>query len=202
MKNNYNIVGNKVYIELNSEKYGQKFTIISLCDLEKVKSIDCMWHLAYNTGNKSFYVRTSIKRKHLILHRFIHGLDYGNKLVVDHINHDTLNNTRENTRVVTQRENVLNPKDRSRIKRDKFYKYDEDLGKYRVVITVRKLHLTTGSYDTEQEAYEASLIADRKYKDEQLFLKDYLIDLEKNYKKMSKTGYEMLKKIAINMFRD
>lgn len=51
----------------------------------------------------------SISKDHDIrMHRYLMGLEFGNPLQVDHKNHITLDNRRENLRVVTIRQNAMN----------------------------------------------------------------------------------------------
>jgi len=74
------------------------------------------WHAQYSKNNKSYYaVRvicsiydTQIYK--LLLSRYIMDLDRGDKRVIDHINHDTLDNRRSNLRICTNRENLQNQK--------------------------------------------------------------------------------------------
>lgn len=67
------------------------------------------WH-----ADRNGYVRRSTKIKqrsvHYYLAREIMGMRAGDGLIVDHIDHDPLNNTRENLRVVTNSQNQQNRK--------------------------------------------------------------------------------------------
>ena len=66
------------------------------------------WHAHPNLGG--FYARRCIRSKRLTanlsLHRLIAGAKAGQ--VVDHINRNTLDNRRENLRIVTSSQNALN----------------------------------------------------------------------------------------------
>lgn len=70
------------------------------------------WHVCYCPQMRSFYARREFKdngkRHTLHLHREICALKPKDGLVVDHANHDTLDNRRSNLRVVTQRANSWN----------------------------------------------------------------------------------------------
>lgn len=52
------------------------------------------------------YVYATINHKLVLLHRFILGLKQGDGKIVDHINHNGLDNRRRNLRLVTPAENV------------------------------------------------------------------------------------------------
>jgi hypothetical protein len=54
------------------------------------------------------YAAGSVNGKVIRMHRYIMGLEPSNSLVVDHIDGNTLNNTRANLRVCSLRENGLN----------------------------------------------------------------------------------------------
>ena len=69
------------------------------------------WYASRGRFNKTYYAcrRGMVyqgRRLHVMMHRLIVGAPTG--MVVDHINHDGLDNRRENLRVVTQRQNLLN----------------------------------------------------------------------------------------------
>jgi hypothetical protein len=70
------------------------------------------WYAQYNPHTKSWYARTSImingKQKGKLMHRVIMGAKTGE--LVDHINHNTLDNRRSNLRLCTVRQNSFNRK--------------------------------------------------------------------------------------------
>jgi hypothetical protein len=68
-------------------------------DVEKIKNRK--WYLS-STG----YVMSDTEKKATLLHRYI--TNAGKGYVVDHINHDTLDNRKNNLRVCTQSENIQN----------------------------------------------------------------------------------------------
>lgn len=115
--NNYIIEGNIVKMEL--KRYGGKeslWTVFSLEDLEKVISYPYTWHAKLSTSNKKLYVIASIHgKKHtsIQLQMYIMDLNGGHEEIADHINHDTLDNRRENLRVINNSENSQNRKSRN-----------------------------------------------------------------------------------------
>ena len=101
---------------------GDKFEIkFSLCDLNKILELDNKVYARYNWSNKQYYASVtqylgmdsngkSINRC-VRLHKYILGIDrYDKSVFVDHINHDTLDNRRENLRIVKAGNNSANRK--------------------------------------------------------------------------------------------
>lgn len=76
------------------------------------------WHAVWNEKIGSYYAARSVKARDeavtVYMHRQILGLQHGDGLQSDHINHDTLDNRRENLRVVTNRMNGENRRDQSK----------------------------------------------------------------------------------------
>jgi hypothetical protein len=114
MNNVYEIRGDITAISVSCK--GKEFkTLISTSDLEKVKAFPNKWFANFDRVLESYYVMGRLldgddgnQRKTVILHRYL--FDNPSGLVIDHINHDTLNNTRENLRAVTFAENQMNRK--------------------------------------------------------------------------------------------
>lgn len=63
------------------------------------------WQAQWNPGTRSYYAK---RRGGFQMHRDILGLQKGDKRKGDHINHDTLNNTRGNLRICTHSQNLFN----------------------------------------------------------------------------------------------
>lgn len=111
MKNAYEVRGDVTAIFISSKKYGNLETLISTSKLEKANEITGSWFAFWRDTTKSFYVRGSTQAiagnsKNIQLHRLI--MDCPADMHIDHINHDTLNNTDENLRIVTHAENQQN----------------------------------------------------------------------------------------------
>lgn len=74
------------------------------------------WFAIYNRSTDSFYARHSEvyfesgnrKCRPVPMHRAIMGLEPGDGRVVDHINHDTLDNRKDNLRIALRKENNRN----------------------------------------------------------------------------------------------
>src|SRR5699024_4743488 len=105
--------GEKIEIILESPTYGRMSTYVSVEDLESVKSFPNTWYPKWSEQGKTFYVvgnlpRNKGRRRSVKLHRWV--MNPKCNQVVDHIDHDTLNNLNSNLRVVSSRVNQLNRK--------------------------------------------------------------------------------------------
>jgi hypothetical protein len=166
MKNDYEIKDNKVFIFLNRKDGSILKTVISLSDFERVKLFPNKWYAYWEKDISNYYVRAHLKiskRKYttIPLHRWI--LDAPDGLLVDHKNHDTLDNTRENLRIATAGENNQNLKgakrnNQSGIRGVRFIKTSK---KWDARFQVNKKPIFVGTFDTKEEA-EKAIIAARK----------------------------------------
>lgn len=100
----YKIKDNIVEIFLNSNKYGEQMCTINIDDLQLFINSPRRWCLNYLKSRDKFVV---INGNGQLLHRVIMDVKDGN-IVVDHINGDTLNNTRANLRLCTGKQNSQN----------------------------------------------------------------------------------------------
>lgn len=70
------------------------------------------WHACWGPVLKAFYAarmyQVDRQRVHVQMHRLLLGLEKGDKRVVDHKNHNTLDNRRSNLRICTQAQNLCN----------------------------------------------------------------------------------------------
>ena len=110
MKNKFEVRGNLVAIFLKRRDKSVIETVIDIGDLPKVQAFRGSWYAHWNKDIQSFYVAANVfedgKRTITRLHRWL--MDTPKGLVVDHKNHETLKNTRENMRNVTETVNMQN----------------------------------------------------------------------------------------------
>lgn len=122
-------------------------TLIDCEDLDKTKDINWFVRKPYRAGKPSYVLGYTKDKKRVFLHRIIMGVTE-RKTIVDHINHDGLDNRKINLRVCTQQENGFN-KDVSKVNKTgyKGVYMDSKTGKYRSQIghNYKKIHL--GSFD-------------------------------------------------------
>jgi hypothetical protein len=115
MKNDYEVRGDKAVIFVRRNERVLEF-IIDAEDLEKTKKFPYRWSVKSATKEGRFYVSTSDTENgihHIYLHRFVIGAPKGS--IVDHINNNTLDNRKNNLRIVTKSENGQNRKGVSKI---------------------------------------------------------------------------------------
>lgn len=108
MKNIYNIKNDFTEMIINSKKNGLIKVKIDITDIDKCNQI--RW--CYAKNKDSAYIEGTYKGKKVKLHRFILNVT-DNKILVDHINRNTLDNRKSNLRFATNQENSFNKSIRS-----------------------------------------------------------------------------------------
>lgn len=160
----YSEYGNKIFenmdclkLEINSPKYGVKNFYVDTEDFKKIAGYK--WMILFHPQINGFYVqaqrKTGKKNSKIGIHRVI--MNCPKNKVVDHIDRNPLNNRKENLRICTHRQNMMNTFQKTfngkptlsgykgvsyRKKENKFYAYIVNHGKL--------LHL--GSYKYEIDA--------------------------------------------------
>lgn len=107
MKNKYRIDGNVTAIYLK-RKDGYLVTLIDTNNLPKAEQLINNWYACKCSKSGNFYVEGTVEHTTVLLHRFL--LDAPEGMVVDHINHNTLDNRKSNLRILTHAENHQNRK--------------------------------------------------------------------------------------------
>lgn len=138
---------------------GRKF-LIDDADVELCASY--RWH---TTGTLRNYVcgwtkGSASTRKRVYLHRLIAAPGPG--LEVDHVNHDTFDNRRENLRVVDRRANGAWSRRRGGASGFKGVRQDPRSGRYDARLSQAKKQKYLGRFDTAEDAaraYDAAAIA-------------------------------------------
>ena len=111
MKNDYEVLGETTVIFMKRRNGNVLSTYIDTNDLDKLKSHKGSWYANYHKKSNGYYVMSNFKKTDgsytlIGLHRFL--MDSPKGKVVDHIDRNTLNNKRDNLRVVTQAQNNQN----------------------------------------------------------------------------------------------
>lgn len=153
-KNEYILHDNYAEIIIKSKKYGEHKALIDLDDVEKCKKYN--WCLKYDKTLKNFYLHNS---KGLTLHRFI--TDCPKNKVIDHLNHNTLDNRKENLRICTDLENLQNKKSNtSGHVGVSYYKRDNT---WEAFITIKGHKNFLGRYKDINDAIKARKQAEKEY---------------------------------------
>lgn len=127
-----------------------QFTIVDDEDYDELIKLN--WCANWSPRVKSFYtVCGKLTDYGRSMHRIIMSAPKG--MVVDHINHDTLDNRKCNLRVCTNSQNLMNSRKRSN--NTSGYKgvfWDKDIHKWRAQITVGKKQKYLGSFISKSDA--------------------------------------------------
>ena len=138
--------------EINSQDFvlgitNGKISLEIKLDKEDEHFLNTKWYL-----DKDGYAITRYGKR---LHRLILNAKKGE--IVDHINHNKLDNRKENLRIVTKQQNAQNRKKQCGVfKRN-------DSGKWQAQIMVNYKNIKLGCFNTYQEALEVRTNAERKY---------------------------------------
>lgn len=156
--------------DLNSFDYGIGYTrsgIAFMFDKEDYDLIkDKCWHTINNESKNRIYIRCVCDDypNGIFLHRLIMNIENNNKVVIDHINHNTLDNRKKNLRIVTQQQNVLNTSLRSdNTSGAKGVYLDKRYNKWYCQITFNGHTYTKRLFDTKEEAIQVRRELEEKY---------------------------------------
>lgn len=109
MKNRLEVREDHAVIFLDRKDGSSLEAKVGLYDLARLSTFKGKWCAMYSEDNDSFYAYGKEGTKSVMMHRFL--MDAGKSHVVDHYNHDTLDNRRiENLRLATRSQNSQNRK--------------------------------------------------------------------------------------------
>jgi len=130
--------------------------------------LDLLINRTYRCDSSTNSIRAggSIDCKDVVyyLHRDIMGLSPGDKLEVDHINRNTLDNRKVNLRFATRAQNSRNRGPRKNKKTSKYVGVSFTNNKWRAVVRHKYKNIHVGYFNDEMEAAKArDLVAIREY---------------------------------------
>lgn len=151
-----------VLIPLGSRKYPGRFAIVDAGDIPLVGQ----YRWSVNRNHRVEYAFRNVwvdgKQRRISMHRLILGLT-DPRLQTDHINHNGLDNRRENLRIVTIQQNAFNRRSNQRVtSRFKGVCWDKKARKWRAKFQYNGIGHYVGLYTDEVDAaraYDAAVIA-------------------------------------------
>ena len=148
-------------LTISSKKHGKQEILLDDEDYERLqKDFDNMKWCVSKCRN-SLYAQKRFNKKIVHLHRYIMNFPNG---IVDHINHNTLDNRKENLRVVSNADNLRNGNIRVNNKTGVNGVYfRKDRNKYVARIKVNYKDINLGHFDTLEEAKKVRKEAELKY---------------------------------------
>lgn len=135
----------------NGKNKGLYFAQVDDEDFEYINQFN--WSV--KMGKSVFYCHSLVFKERTTLHRFILGLKAGDKIIVDHKDHDGLNNQKYNLRKCTLSENARNKTAKksgtSKYLGVVFNKYK---GKWEATIKINGKNKCLGTFNIEMDAAE------------------------------------------------
>lgn len=137
------------------------------------------WHVSMSSSSNDYYAKRTQhlgmfngekKQKSIQMHRLIMNAPKGK--VVDHINHDTLDNRKENLRIVSTRQNLQNKK-RKMSSKYPGVSWSKSVKKWRADININGKLEHLGTFHDEKTAAKAYEMAQRLFCHENLVCKQF-----------------------------
>lgn len=170
MTNDYEVNGEMTVIFVrtrgDSKTSGQILEcLIDTEDLPLVEDIKNCWYAQKSHKEKNWYIknrrRTGPRKEGKVVEKMIHRIimDAPPKFVVDHINHNTLDNRKCNLRIVSQSintQNHLGPNDNNMSSRERNVTWDKAREKWMVKIQAHGKKIFIGRFESLEDAKKAS----------------------------------------------
>lgn len=114
-KYNYKIEGNTVIIEFKQRNGNLHYGLIDLEELDLFLNYKYKWHVAWHVKTKSYYIRATEylglidgKPKYQLVYFHTYLMNPKEDEIIDHRNHNTLDNRRDNLRPINYSNNLKN----------------------------------------------------------------------------------------------
>jgi hypothetical protein len=148
-------------IRINSKKYGILEILLDDEDYNKIQKDFNNLNWSITKNHNDLYAQKRVNKKNIYLHRYIMNNPNG---IVDHINHNTLDNRKENLRITNNANNLRNGNIRKNNKTgvNGVY-YDKERNKYIASIKVNYKKIFLGRFKTLEEAIKIRKQAELKY---------------------------------------
>lgn len=168
MKNEYAVDGDVTRIIVYKPDGEKTYTLVDTKHLKKLQGFRGRWHLEPEPRSGSYYVVANTKLAKnkwtsVRLHRWL--LNAPTDKIVDHINHDILDNRECNLRLVTNLENMQNRRGAQINSKTgiRGVSWDKSKRKWRATLGVNNKHIHVGRFETIEEAEKAVKEARAKY---------------------------------------
>jgi hypothetical protein len=159
MKNTWehSVCGNFIKLHIKEEFY----TLIDTESLEKIIALNKTWGLS-KTGNGRYYIHAFIDGRKRTLHRFLMGYPDG---LIDHMNHNSLDNRLSNLRLATRSQNNANKGKRRSDNTSGVtgVYFDKKVKKFKARIWINGKSKWVGQFDSIEEADSAMKKARDRY---------------------------------------
>ena len=133
-------------------------TIINIDDIEKINGYK--WSI--KKKNNNFYVRTTVNKKDILLHKLLTNTD--SHTIVDHIDRNTLNNKKSNLRIASCSQNGMNKSIQSNNSSGfTGVYYSRKYNKWISTIKINKKTISLGMFLEKVDAIKFRLNAEKKY---------------------------------------
>jgi hypothetical protein len=164
--NDYKIENDYAIIYLKNRKGEIYNCFVDIFDLEKLILFNKHWHLSWNNHSKSYYAKYTIyaknkKYKTIYLHRFL--LNPPNNLYIDHKDHNTLDNRRNNLIIVDNSTSLKNRKSSNINNKTGYRNVCEFNGEFIVQLQIDGKNKKLGSFDDIEEAAQFAKKMRQKY---------------------------------------
>lgn len=118
------------------------------------------WCAGWNESSRTYYAYRGIspaksptgKFRLVLMHRFIMSVPHGDRRMVDHKDHDGLNNRRENLRVCTRSRNMQNANSTLRPQKSRFKGVTLNGNRWRAQLKADGKVVNLGTFATEEDA--------------------------------------------------
>lgn len=149
-------------LRIDSPKYGLINILLDDEDYKKIEKDFNNLNWTITKNRNKFYVQKRVNGKNIYLHRYIMNCPKGK--YVDHINHNTLDNRKQNLRITNNADNLRNGEIRVNNKTGvKGVYFDNKRNKYVANIKVNYKGIFLGRFDTLEEAQKIRKEAEIKY---------------------------------------
>lgn len=144
----------KIYVTNREEP-----AIVDIDDYDKIKN----YNWVNDKGYTQSYYWNGKKEKRFYLQKLIMGVR-DDKIIVDHINGNPLDNRKCNLRLVNNQQNCMNHKVRKDSKSGvSGVFFDKDKNLWRANISLNRKHIHLGYYENIQDAIRVRKLAEEKY---------------------------------------